>query len=187
MPEFGNNRSVADVGFRRVLSSGECATMQHPSDTSIATFAEVARGYCSWCEGDSLGPDSESQAAAWLARLYAAALVLPDREAQNSDGLPDLPQPQADRAKANLTPFLGWYYRESFDPHPHLTDEPCMGDVGDDLLDVYRDVRAGLVSFDRGNAHDAAWHWSFLFRIHWGHHAAGGLFALHCMHVSKRE
>jgi len=62
-----------------------------------------------------------------------------------------------------------------------------MGDVGDDLLDVYRDVRAGLVSLDRGNAHDAAWHWSLLFRIHWGRHAAGGLFALHCMHVSKQE
>jgi len=68
-----------------------------------------------------------------------------------------------------------------------LTDESCMGDVGDDLLDVYHDVRGGLVAFDRGEVNDAAWHWSFLHRIHWGRHAVGGLFALHCMHVSKRE
>jgi hypothetical protein len=161
--------------------------MQHTSDASIASFAEVARGYCTWCEGDSLGPDPESQAAGWLARLYAGALVLPDRDAENSEGLPDLPQPHADRAKANLAPFQGWYYREFFDPHPHLTDESCMGDVGDDLLDIYLDVRAGLVSFDSGDVNDAAWHWSFLYRIHWGRHAVGGLFALHCMHVSKRE
>jgi hypothetical protein len=125
--------------------------MQHTSDASIASFAEVARGYCTWCEGDSLGPDPESQAAGWLARLYAGALVLPDRDAENSEGLPDLPQPHADRAKANLAPFQGWYYREFFDPHPHLTDESCMGDVGDDLLDIYRDVRAGLVSFVSGH------------------------------------
>jgi hypothetical protein len=94
--------------------------MPHPSDASIAKFADVARGYCSWCEGDSLGPDPETQAAGWLARLYAAALTLPYRDAENSDGLPDLPKPQADRAKANLSSFLGRYYREYFDAAPHL-------------------------------------------------------------------
>lgn len=161
--------------------------MPHPIDASTANFADVARGYCSWCEGDSLGPEPDTQAAGWLARLYAAALALPSRDAENSNGLPDLLQPQADRAKANLLPFLGWYYREYFDPHPTLTDESCMGDVGDDLLEIYRDVRRGLIAFDNGEVGDAAWHWSFLHRMHWGRHAVGGLFALHCMHVSKRK
>ena len=58
---------------------GECAAMQIRSVPSIAHFAEVARGYCSWCEGESLGPAPQSQAASWLARLYAAALALPER------------------------------------------------------------------------------------------------------------
>jgi hypothetical protein len=160
--------------------------MQHPSKTSLADFAEVARGYCSWCEGESLGPDPASQAAYWLARLYVAALALPEWDAENAEGLPDLPQPEADRAKSNLAPFFGWYYREFFDPDPTPTDEPGMGDVGDDLMDIYRDVRAGLVLFDSGDANNAAWHWSFLHRIHWGRHAVGGLLALHGMHVSKR-
>jgi hypothetical protein len=160
--------------------------MQHPSKASIADFAEVARGYCSWCEGQSLGLDPESQAAYWLARLYVAALALPERNAKNAEALPDLPQPEADHAKSNLAPFSGWYYREIFDPNPSLTDEPGMGDVGDDLMDIYRDVKEGLVLFDSGDENNAAWHWSFLHRIHWGRHAVGGLFALHCMHVSKR-
>ena len=73
--------------------------MQHPSNASIANFAVLARGYCSWCEGESLGPDPASQAASWLARLYAAALALPDGDAENDRGLPDLPQPEAGRAK----------------------------------------------------------------------------------------
>ena len=157
--------------------------MQHRSVDSIANFAEVARGYCSWCEGESLGPNPESQAAGWLARLYAAALELPDREAESDGELPELPA-EADRAKSNLAPFLGWYYREFFDPDPMRNDEHGMGDVGDDLWDVYRDVRAGLVLFDSGEVDDAMWHWSFLHRIHWGRHAVGGLLALHCMHVS---
>lgn len=161
--------------------------MPHFFDDSIANFADVARGYCSWCEGDSLGLSPEAQAASWLAQLYAAALTLPARDAENSNGLPDLPQPQADRAKANLASFRGWYYREYFDPDPSLADESCIGDVGDDLLDIYRDVRRGLFAFDNGEVGDAAWHWSFLHRIHWGRHAVGGLFALHCMHVSKQE
>lgn len=156
------------------------------SKSSIADFAEVARGYCSWCEGESLGRDPASQAAGWLARLYAAALTLPDRDAENAEEPPDLPRPEADRAKSNLAPFVGWYYREVFDPDPTLTDEPGMGDVGDDLMDIYRDVRAGLVLFDSGAVNDAAWYWSFLHRVHWGRHAVGGLLALHCMHVSKR-
>lgn len=67
--------------------------MRHPSKTSLADFAEVARGYCSWCEGESLGLDPASQAACWLARLYVAALALPEWDAENAEGLPDLPQP----------------------------------------------------------------------------------------------
>ena len=75
---------------------------------------------------------------------------------------------------------MGWYYREFFDPNPSLEDEAVMGDVGDDLLDIYRDVKAGLVLMDQRKRVDALWHWAFLHRIHWGRHAVGALFALHC-------
>lgn len=161
--------------------------MQDSAPSSISTFADLARGYCAWCEGASLGRVPESQAAIWLARLYAAALVLPEVDCENEDDVPDLPKAEADRAESNLAPFRGWYYRQCFDPDPRIDDAPSMGDVGDDLLDVYKDLKGGLMVFDRGALNDALWHWSFLHRIHWGHHAAGGLFALHCMHVSKGE
>ncbi|MNT90328.1 hypothetical protein D3C72_2312100 [compost metagenome] len=60
-----------------------------------------------------------------------------------------------------------------------------MGDLGDDLMDAYQDIRAGLLLFDEGRARDALWHWSFMHRVHWGRHATSALHALHCMGISK--
>ena len=50
----------------------------------------------------------------------------------------------------------------------------------DDLGDVYKDVRAGLVLYESGEPNEALWHWQYLHRIHWGRHAVGALFALQC-------
>jgi hypothetical protein len=79
------------------------------------------------------------------------------------------------KATEALRPFVGVYYREFFDPNPELTDESCIGDIGDDLIDVYKDIKAGLLVFDRGEPMDALWHWSFLHKAHWGRHATGAL------------
>jgi hypothetical protein len=57
--------------------------------TSIAEFANLARGYCAWCEGVTLGSEQEFQAAPWLASLYAAALGLPTVSSDNEDDLSD--------------------------------------------------------------------------------------------------
>lgn len=157
------------------------------SIASIAAgFAEIARGYCSWCEAPP-SENANSEAAYWLGRLYSQALLLPKVPSESDDDLPEVPSESLAKAVANLAPFSGWYYREVYDPHPHLSEEPAMGDIGDDLLDTYKDIRAGLVLFDRGEAKEALWHWSFLHRIHWGRHAVGAMYALHCLVISRRE
>ena len=155
--------------------------------SAVNTFSEIARGFCAWCESSTPEPAPESQAASWLCKLYAAALVLPTVEPENSDGLPDLPPLLLERARSNLAGFNGQYYREYFDPNPWLSDEPVMGDVGDDLLDTYKDIRAGLLLFDQGQTTEAIWHWAFLHHIHWGRHAVGAVFALHCLSIAKQE
>jgi len=156
------------------------------SATYSSDFAEVARAYCSWCEA-SHSEHSDSQGAYWLSRLYTQALLLPQVEPENEEGLPELPPEALATATANLAAFAGRYYREVFDPDPSLADEPVMGDIGDDLLDTYKDVRAGLVLFDRGEANEALWHWSFLHRVHWGRHAVGAMYALHCLAIAQGE
>jgi len=154
--------------------------------THLDDFSEVARAFCAWCE-DSGSELTDRQAAYWLCRLYAEALLLPKTESENDNGLPELPAGPLGKAASNLAAFSGRYYREVFDPDPLLDDEPGTGDIGDDLLDTYKDVRAGLVLFDRGETGEALWHWAFLHRIHWGRHVAGALYALHCLTVSRRE
>lgn len=149
-------------------------------------FAEVARAYCSWCEA-AHSEHSDSQAAYWLSRLHSQALLLPRVEPENEEGLPELPPEALAEAEKNLGAFAGRYYREVFDPDPLGADEPVMGDIGDDLLDIYKDVRAGLVLFDCGEVGEALWHWSFLHRIHWGRHAVGAMYALHCLAISHGD
>jgi hypothetical protein len=152
----------------------------------IAAFAETARAFCDWCEGSQTAI-TDRCAAFWLGRLYAEALKLPEVGQENDWGLPDLPAQGLERAEANLTSFWGRYYREILDPTPELSDIPGMGDLGDDLMDTYRDIRAGLLLFDTGRERDALWHWSFLHRIHWGRHAVGALYALHCLSIARTE
>lgn len=147
-------------------------------------FVDTARGFCDWCEGprDQM---VDSHAAYWLSRLYAEALLLPKVEPENSRDSPTLPEQPLARADGNLAAFWGRYYRQVFHPGPELSDEPVLGDLGDDLTDVYRDIRAGLVLYDAGLQSDALWHWSFLHRVHRGRHAAGAVYALHCASESN--
>jgi hypothetical protein len=158
------------------------------STTSTATtaFATLAREFCAWCEAPSLGAGAATRAAAWIAHLHAAALALPDVDSRHFEELPEPPDAALRRARANLHAFDGWFYREVFDPDPLRDDKPVMGDVGDDLMDIWLDVRQGLIRFDRGQVREALWHWSYLHRIHWGRHAVGALFALHCRRMATK-
>lgn len=164
--------------------------MEPATVLAVDEFAHVARGFCDWCEGAvSLAP-ADVTASVWLAKLHAAALTLPDVEPENEDGLPELPAKAAALAKKAFAEFDGLYYREYFDPNPSLADESVVGDVGDDLGDTYKDVRAGLLLYDGGKRAEALWFWSFLHRIHWGRHAVGALFALQserCFRADERH
>ncbi|MDZ7813552.1 MAG: DUF5063 domain-containing protein [Ideonella sp.] len=152
--------------------------MTDPSEP-IAVFHQLALGFCAWCEGHAPAGLSKKRAAQWLARLHAAALDLPATGPDNDWGLSDLPPAELAAAERNLRPFAGWYYRTVFDPDPFKDDEPLMGDVGDDLLDTYKDIKVGCQLVDQGRPADALWHWSFMHCHHWGQHVVGALCALY--------
>ena len=155
--------------------------MEDPYESAVAAFHCCAVGFCNWCDVGAAAAkgDRDLMAAVWLARLHAAALLLPETEPESEDGLPELPALLLQQAERNLAPFAGWFYRTVFDPDPRNDDEPVMGDVGDDLLDTYKDVKGGCLLYDEGLVSDALWHWSFMHRVHWGKHAVGALAALH--------
>lgn len=68
-------------------------------------------------------------------------------------------------------------YSDVFNP---LKDtEPVTSNLADDLADIYRDIKGGLVLFDSQHPIDAAWEWRFGFQTHWGHHLVGAQRAIH--------
>lgn len=144
-------------------------------------FAELAREFSNWVEQTMLAEEHEVSVARWLARLHAAALALPEVDSGYCDGLPEIQDAHFQAARANVAWFSGMYYRECFDPDPLLADEPVLGDVGDDLLDTYQDIKRGLLHFDRSEPIEALWFWSFNHQIHWGRHAVGAMYALQCL------
>jgi len=148
------------------------------ASSTIAAFAEQAASFCAWCEGEALGHDASIAAAIWLARLHASALSLPQTQPEYGDNLPELSFDELRNAERNLRSFDGTYYRTIFDPNPKSNEDPVMGDVGDDLLDTYKDLKRGLLLYRSEKVEHALWFWSYMHRLHWGKHAVGALAAL---------
>lgn len=157
------------------------------SASPLEAFEEVAIGFCAWCEGESLGAEPETMAALWLARLHACAQLLPETEPDNEAGIPKLPQTQLAQVERNLKPFVGCYYRVVFDPDPTKTEEPVTGDLGDDVFDTYKDIKAGCLLSQQGRSSEAFWYWSFMHQVHWGQHVVGALAALHANKQARRQ
>jgi hypothetical protein len=109
-----------------------------------------------------------------LPELYVAALDLPDVEPTDRDF--DLP---AQKLQIDFGE-IAWY-KEIFDPY-EMEDQPVTGDLVDDLMDIYSDVKRGLLIYEQGTPDDkvdAVWHWKFDFGAHWGFHLVDAIRAMH--------
>lgn len=79
------------------------------------------------------------------------------------------------------------YYSEFFRPIAEPPEEPVTGDLADDLMDIYIDLKNGLRYYDVGRISDAVFEWAFSFGVHWDRHATGALRVLHCWVVDSGE
>jgi hypothetical protein len=55
------------------------------------------------------------------------------------------------------------------------------GQLTDDLTDIWKDVKTGLLMLDAGRPEaesDALWHWRSMLEVHWGPHASWAIGAL---------
>lgn len=177
---------------------------QLPRVTSPAldAFARLATQYCDLVETRTgLGRERFLGAVlSLLPRLYAAALDLPQVAGlfENASGNEALSDPAAVGERADpdreispalfgsLSDLIGdWnLYREVFDPYEPVTEPEVAGSLADDIVDVYRDIRAGLLKWRRGESGEALWEWRFNFESHWGQHVTGALRALHALAAS---
>ncbi|WP_043098010.1 DUF5063 domain-containing protein [Kallotenue papyrolyticum] len=161
---------------------------------TVVHFVESARTFCRLVETDA--PESDLwmlQILVAVADLYAAAHHLP---------VPDLDSARIDpEDRFDLTPseyrevFLrlgrrlgeNRYYPYCFDSTDLSPNQPPpgIGDLADDLADIYRDIKPGLRAWDANIADfvsDIIFEWKEpLFRTHWGRHAVDVLRVLHSL------
>ena len=79
-------------------------------------------------------------------------------------------------------------YHLLFDPYE--LDEPVWTSLGDDLVDVYHDLKEGLDLFGNGNEEDdreAVWRWGFYYLGHCGHLCAAAMRPIHRLVKRYRE
>jgi hypothetical protein len=155
------------------------------SNHSITYFADVARRYCAWAEEPPAGPgDDMHSARRLLAELHLAVLDLPTEIADTETHTDSLTADDwtAIRGRFQHLPVNG--YSDVFNP---LVDEPpVFNTLFDDLSDIWRDLKEGLVLYDRGEIEAAVWEWQFNFEIHWGRHLTGAQRAIHAYFSEPR-
>jgi hypothetical protein len=152
-------------------------------------FSVEARRFVQWADGSTApGKLTAPIALRRVVALYAAALELPQPWSEGVSARrafePELTQRLAAvRERAQAIPLQ--HYSEIFSPHVPQ-DEPVMGDLADDLVDIYRDLATGLHLHHMGRIDDALWEWGFNFQVHWGEHASSAIRALHC-YLSRED
>lgn len=139
-------------------------------------FAKQAERFCGFIEGAAALELLErvKTARARVLELYLAGLALSAMDAEEEVGPGPSPAPPSDWPGFDRFEF---YFEtlEIFDVESRVG----AGDLSDDLLDIYRDVKRGLELWSGGHRATAVWHWRLLLQSHWGTHAVGALRALH--------
>jgi hypothetical protein len=70
-------------------------------------------------------------------------------------------------------------YWDVFAPLNEEDTESVFNSLADDLADIYRDLKRGLLLYNQGHIVEAIWEWRFNFDIHWGTHLVGAQRAIH--------
>ncbi|MGB7413678.1 MAG: DUF5063 domain-containing protein [Thermosynechococcaceae cyanobacterium] len=149
--------------------------------SSVQNFAHVARVFIDWVE-QTEQEYTASAALRNLGALYLSALQLPP---PYSEGLPDdehqlgISASTLDQIyiRASKLPFQ--YYGVVFNSLEMPPGSPVVGDIADDIRDIYGDVKIGLLLFEQGRLSEACWEWGYMFRLHWGKHLTGAIQSLH--------
>jgi hypothetical protein len=73
------------------------------------------------------------------------------------------------------------FYWEVFNPYE--LEAPVGASLSDDILDIYKDVKKGILLYEKNKHIEAIWEWKFGFEIHWGSHAVDAIRALHSANI----
>jgi hypothetical protein len=158
-------------------------------------FAAVAQEFCSIIESASKTDRTTLLMNVYgvLPLLISGAISLPNFELSEEDDATEREEQSPSRPSVRMTDEqwgqlynqlkekLGdWnLYQCVFDP---TTDKKAIcGSLADDIADIYRDLKEGLVcgKMHQAKPQDIVWTWRLLYYSHWGHHAMDALLVIH--------
>ena len=152
------------------------------SHSIVKEFLETAERFCSLIENhsDLSTYQFANQLSELLPLLYRLGHLLPDVEPTTSDGtINTVPSNKHAAMREEIGAKFGKFdlYREVFDLYNHLDDDPVMMSIGDDISDIYSELKPGLSAYSLAPL-DAVWNWKFGFLNHWGRHLVSSLRAI---------
>ncbi|GAB6098106.1 DUF5063 domain-containing protein [Desulfatiferula olefinivorans] len=147
----------------------------------IEDFAKIAEQYCSWTE--ALKNDDEvdlNELLLLLSLLFNYALSLPITDPDELDEETErLTNGEWKSIHEKYSPIEFQYYNEIFDPHDFENSVPVVGDLHDDLADIYRDIKPGVLLYQKGFTSSAVFEWQSSFGFHWGEHILSAMRAIY--------
>ena len=164
-----------------------CSAIMGHMDDPVTAFLIEARGYCTLMADNTVTNSwvFARDCLRSILRLYTTALLLPAREPLTIGSLNRIDagswQLTRERIGRKLARESYW---EIFEPLEQEQPESLCGSLSDDLADIWRDVKEGIVAIDMGGEtliDEAVWHWRSSLESHWGHHAVGAIGALHAL------
>ena len=105
-----------------------------------------------------------------LAELNYFVLDLPDDDSEDDIELEDVSTEQWKVVQSRFRNLPVDGYWTIFDPSKTEDNKAVFTELSDDLADIYRDIKYGLILFDAGHFSEAIWEWTFHYKIHWGRH-----------------
>lgn len=141
-------------------------------------FGRYAGTFIQLLDSDVAGHDFLIELQRQVAKLYSMAAELPQVFPSGeplSEGMSNDESSALHRGLGRRLPFA--LYWEIFEPVGSGKEPPApvVGDLSDDLADIYRDLHRG---FAQPSAADRIWSWRFNWEIHWGRHAIAALRAI---------
>ena len=144
-------------------------------------FYEISKRYCSLIENDILRHDNCLEYISVLMKLYIGAAKIP---LEGKQYIPKIVKDKIKKMKANSCELIKSdvqdSYAQVFNPFSPK-DELDFYYVTGDLLEIYQDVKEGIILFEENYKYEAMFTWSFGFHNHYGRHLISVLRPLHAL------
>ena len=157
------------------------------ANKDFINFLEIANHYCSITESHQSNDPIEFLQLIQddLLKLYSLGRFIPDVDLKINS---DFDFGVTDESITNPLPFLSHrvpfnYYWTCLDPLDFQTkSEIGCGDLTDDLVDIYKDLKKGILLLEKENLgakENALFKFKFDYKYHWGEHCIEALNIIH--------